>query len=1054
MKNYQRWRCIGLMALLVTVPVSVRGEEPAREFLDQLREAGYYDTALEYLNSIEGSPLVPVSFREVAAYERGVTNVLQASVERNLQSRENLLNEAQSQLQSFVNSNPDHYLVPAAKRQFGNLLVQRARIKVEEGKKTPLKSEMKAAQGFYDEARKLFVESRDELKVKLEGMRGIPETERELIKRRDLLRTEYLEAQLLSAAVLEEKADTTKEGTKERDQLLTDAADAYGELYEKYRRRIAGMYARMYQGRCKQKMGKLDDALGYYVSDLLSQPDAEEAFRVMKTRAMLLAVECWTDDSQKKYSEAISRMSEWLGAARPQEVQHPDWLKLRYQLAATYRDYAKLLESEKPNDKLIRTSYLEARKIATAMSRVSGPYQQDARKLLTSLPGALNQDAEDTVPKTFDEAKNAGREALGMMESTKIVMEEFPERIAQETDATIKADLEKTLNTAEQQFAQHRNDALVAFQAAVELADKEIPLEELNAVRYYVTFLLFEEGEYPDSYVIGNFVARRYPDSLSAKEAGRIAMAAALKIFTAAEGDDKEFEKQLVTGIAKYMVDTWAGEPEANEAVAALIPFEVQQGNLQGAVELLGSLPEDSAARRDGEFRIGQAYWSDCLKLLREVRELRKAAAGANLPSADLTAKEKELQSQTDKARKFLQDGLGRVEEAGPTDVVQATGVLSLIQLYVENDKSDQALALLNREKGGLLKIVDDGGFSEVGGFADEVYRQSLRAYVGQLTRTSDAGESQEVLDGAKRLMTKLSERAEGSSDGQQRLLAVYYELARDLDQRMQATLDQDEKKLLSNGLMTFLKQVGGQAEDPRILNWVAVRLHEVGKTVGGEKSQADAAKEFYEVSLDTYNRLIQMPEDAGGYLSDQRKLGFKVQRAMLLRDLGKFEESIRNFRDVLAVKNALINVQVEAARTYQNWAMESGKTANFDKALKGGYPDPKQRKNTIWGWIKLANTTLRYEQYRDAFHEAMYNRAVCRYQQARLKRNSNDKKKYMQAAKNEISQVFGRFSDMGGSKWRPQYDALLRKIQKELGEAQRGISGLSSTRKKKSKAR
>jgi cellulose synthase operon protein C len=109
---------------------------------------------------------------------------------------------------------------------------------------------------------------------------------------RDILRTDYLQAQLLAAAVKEETADTKKPGSPEYKALVTTAAEQYGEVYDKYRTRLAGLYARMYQGRCSQKLGNHKDALSYF-GELLEQPDNPEEFRTLKTKTLLLAKDSW-----------------------------------------------------------------------------------------------------------------------------------------------------------------------------------------------------------------------------------------------------------------------------------------------------------------------------------------------------------------------------------------------------------------------------------------------------------------------------------------------------------------------------------------------------------------------------------------------------------------------------------------------------------------------------------------------------------------------------------------------------------------------------------------
>src|SRR5437899_4872793 len=52
----------------------------------------------------------------------------------------------------------------------------------------------------------------------------------------------------------EEVADAFAKDSKEFTQALTTAADAYKKIFEDYRTRIAGLYARLYQGRCLQKL--------------------------------------------------------------------------------------------------------------------------------------------------------------------------------------------------------------------------------------------------------------------------------------------------------------------------------------------------------------------------------------------------------------------------------------------------------------------------------------------------------------------------------------------------------------------------------------------------------------------------------------------------------------------------------------------------------------------------------------------------------------------------------------------------------------------------------
>ncbi|MCH5373611.1 MAG: hypothetical protein JJ992_06510, partial [Planctomycetes bacterium] len=248
--------------------------EPARQFLAGLRERGYFDMAVEYLEQMKTSPLAPVELKETLLYELGTTLIQSSREQRDIKLREAQLDEASQALQRFVGMMPDHPLVTSANSQLGNLKVERARIKVEQAKQPGANKDklLSEAAAIYDEAYGVFERAQAELRERLNKLKVIPPDDKKSIELRDTLRVDYLQAQLLGAAVKEETADTKKPGSDEYKALLTTAGEQYGEIYEKYRTLLAGLYARMYQGRCDQKLGKQKDALSYF-NELLDQPD-------------------------------------------------------------------------------------------------------------------------------------------------------------------------------------------------------------------------------------------------------------------------------------------------------------------------------------------------------------------------------------------------------------------------------------------------------------------------------------------------------------------------------------------------------------------------------------------------------------------------------------------------------------------------------------------------------------------------------------------------------------------------------------------------------------
>src|SRR6188768_1027790 len=146
--------------------------EPAREFLDALRSRGYYDVAIDYLNTIEGNPNVPVTFKETLLFERGLTLVQGAKFQRDIAIREKWLDDAQQALNQFITAQGNSPLINSARSQLGNLLVERARLKMKKSEKQVGEAKTKLfveARGMYTEGKTVFEKLVEELREKLKA---------------------------------------------------------------------------------------------------------------------------------------------------------------------------------------------------------------------------------------------------------------------------------------------------------------------------------------------------------------------------------------------------------------------------------------------------------------------------------------------------------------------------------------------------------------------------------------------------------------------------------------------------------------------------------------------------------------------------------------------------------------------------------------------------------------------------------------------------------------------------------------------------------------------
>lgn len=1045
---------LGSLATLALVALSAGpavAVEPAQAFLDGLRERGYFDVAIEYLDAAQNNPNVPVQFKETLPYEKGVTLVKGARLQKDPALRERQLDEGQQTLQQFVTSQPNHLLAVSARSELGNVIVERARSRVEKSKKvTPAEKTtlLKEANGLYTEAITTFSALADELKVKLQGYPAALDEKKDAkrIEERDRYRQDYLQAQLLVAAAREEMVETVTKGSKEWTDTLTQAVADYKDVYEKYRTRLAGLYARMYQGRCLAKLGKAKEASAIY-SELLSNPDEPDAFRTMKVKVMALAVEAW--EAQGLHLEIIDKAGKLVDAARPTEDRTDEVMGMRVAVARAAKAYSAELAKENPRNPQIKVLLTNGRKLVTYVQKFPGAYQDIARKLLPEFTGGdAEVVAERKEPKSFMEARTLAKEAIDAMQTSNLLLKTLPPRLATLKDPMEKAELEKQLEEAKATVGKAQQDALYYCKLAMKFVDRETPPDDVNLVRYLLCYLLYSEKNYNDAVIIGEFVARR-TESQGSRPCAKIAMACYLQLYQENQTDDKSYESAKIISIADFIVKKWPTEPEAAEALNTLIPFMIRDKRLQEAQDYLAQIPADSPHRGNAELKTGQALWSSYLENSQQIREWE--ADPTLLPEGtDLAARKAELIPLKDKAKQTLVDGVGRMQAKGEVSNVMATAVLSLAQIYVDTNEPAKAVALLEDPKIGLLTLVKNGDES-VSKFPEEIYKTALRAYISSLS--GGGPNAAGSIAKAEGIMQALKEQMSQTPEGQSKLIAIYVGLARDLQRQMEIA-DPEVKKSLGQGFETFLKQVAADAKELNILNWVAETYRGMGESFGTHirnvpPDSLDAARSYYSQAAATYQKILDMDKPAGSFLTGPMTTQIQMQLAKTLRSQGLYKEAMDKFEEILKRQPTMLPVQIEAARTYQDWGSFKDAHENYLRAILGARPDKaKNNKNTIWGWGEIARLTAPTAaggQYRDQFHEARYNLALSRYNYAVKHTDAVKKKENFQRAKTDIAIIAGFYPDLGGDKWRVQYDNLLKKVQQALGERAVGLQGLKT---------
>lgn len=959
--------------------------EEFQRFLEALRRNAMYDHALDYLDSMRTSPLITDEQRQMIDYELGLLLTEQARSIRDVPLRMQKLDAARDAFTRFVEEFPEHPQAAMANTQLGNVLVERGRALIERSKSPTQEAQkpklLEEARKYLTEAKEVFENAEVLFEDKVEQYPKGPLDNPKLDEERRVARVNLIQSRLFTARVYEEMSNAYEEGSEEYKNWLTQAAERYKVVYEKYRRWMGGLYALMYLGNCHYKLGDTKQALAYF-SELLEQPDRPE-FRPLRTKTLRLAMLCWTSPGERKHQEAIRRGEEWIKTARPDEERSPEGLAIRWLTVVAY-DLAR--EDAKDNRNAQAAMQKQARPHAQFVANQPGEYAKDAKTWLA----ANGANIDTSVATTFDEAFDLGREQLNVMQITK----------------------------DPQQQSEARAKAKELFRQALSLRAEDTPVERVNQVRYFLTFLSYQDRAYYEAAVLGDFISRRYPDSSTARPGAYLAMVAWLQALKDQDEDQRDFEVARLMETATYITDKWPGQQEADQAVMVLVEFFVKEGNLEKALELLAKIPEDSPRRGDADLKAGQALWALYLK--------ESARQGDEQRSAT------ELQEIFDKAQQTLQGGIDRMRSAvasggSPTyDLLAAE--LSLAQMYLDNSEPAKAVELLAAAKPegtsalDLVKAKDPT--TTRGNFAIETYKAALRGFVGT-----------QQLDEAEAVMAELDKLG---GDDATALTRIYISLGRSLEQQLKLLRDQkrdEEAKKVSAAFEAFLEKIASRPGNTyNSLYWIASTFRSLGLGLDGQGRRAGSkeAAAYYVKAGRAYQRILKEISRDSNFAEPGADLAVKIRMAEMMRRSGSPKQAADMLVEVLREKPKSLEAQMEAAYCYQDrGASEDPKW--YLSAINGARRIKGTNQNLIWGWYQLQQVLSHVPKLADAFHEARTNQLECQLQYA-LSLPGEERKKKLATTKRFLQITAQTYPELGGEYWADQYENLARRVDEQLG--------------------
>ncbi len=270
-------------------------------------------------------------------------------------------------------------------------------------------------------------------------------------------------------------------------------------------------------------------------------------------------------------------------------------------------------------------------------------------------------------------------------------------------------------------------------------------------------------------------------------------------------------------------------------------------------------------------------------------------------------------------------------------------------------------------------------------------------------------------------------------------LTSTYVGLGIAIEQQIKAETDPAKVKKLTEAFGMFLDRIANNPQGVTYdhLVWVAETLFRIGAGVDRPGQGSAEAKDYYTRASKIYEKLLTMETSQK---DEKAEIGLKVRLSKCQRRLGNYKDAINQLIGILSANDKLLEAQVEAAYTFQEWAETDPKYYAF--AILG-WRD-KSNAQVVWGWGHLANMVSRNPQLRDTYHEARFNLADCRLKEA-MSKSGADKTKGLNQAKFDISIIHRLDPKMGGDDWYPKYDRLFRTIQSALGEQARGLESLKT---------
>ncbi|MEM9825341.1 MAG: hypothetical protein AAF958_02070 [Planctomycetota bacterium] len=974
--------------LLGGLPLRSSGGEPAEDFVKALRNAGYSDTALLYLETVSELPGVNPEFLKSIEFERAQIFFDLARTARKPQDMESNLEKTEAALREFLGQG-DHPRREEAQLQLGALLLTRGEQKMRDD---PTPQQREQARELYVKAATTFTEITDRLREELQTMRGAaidPSTDPEAADRRDRFRGQYLSGLVQTADANKLAAETFEEPGKDGKDLLEKSLQGFTELSEKYSKKyVVGITADASIGEIQEILGNAKKAEAAYTR-MMEAGEGDE-LRPAQFRAAAGLIRLAVAASPPDFARAGQIGKPLVDRIRPNERESPEANQLQLEYAKANLAFSKT-EAAKGNDK--KKAISEARQALNRIAKVSGSHNAEAKTLLADL--GIKVDDDETLPTTAQRPESID-DALGTARDLMQAVATYQETLDSGNPASGTEDYQRISTQA----SQARQVAVDVLRQGLAMVNRESDAQTVQSARELLAYAAYDDSQFYEAIAVGEFLARTAPGNPSGLSGGLIAMNGYSALLRE-DPANKSLTESLST-LAGYLTQTWPNNPDAAGAGKILIKLSLQNEQWDRAEAQIDGLKND-AVKSSMRCLLGRLLYID----------------------ADQTRREKGQEIDREmlaKAETLIRQGLNDLP-ADLLDLDAAKAALTLAKVQRKLDKYDDAAETLASTEFGPAKLREQLKIKDEA-FELDLLTTQLYTNIGRLSSGGDPGT---ILPQAMQVLDDLEKRLDGDQ-----LTALYLTMARSVREQIDEAQPARRNQLVE-AFRQFLQRVAGSTDKTETLLWAGQTLADLGEAAmptGVAKASGESA-ELLKTAIDIFARV----QSAGGDFP----LTVYYQHGRALRLVGEYKKAADQLEKMLQQKPNMLTAQVEAALTYEQWAdsFTNKKIAvrAYQSAMGGARPDANKQK-VIWGWGKLSRITNGREQFRDTFFEARYHIALCRFKQGR----AADDQKIIAKAIQDITQIAALFPDMGGPESWKRFDALLRTVQKAAGKPVTGL--------------